>query len=224
MDSSDQILVTDTNGRRGRLMKISEDGRAIVRLDTGPEVHFKVAELRPHVNGFATSFPFDSIEEAQPAPRIDDGVAPLVPDESTARVAAPLQTRNDDVVIPIVQEQLRVDRERVETGAVRITKSVSEREEVIDLPFTREEVQVERVQINEVVTTAPPIRYEGDTMIIPLVEEVLVVERRLLLREEVRVSKVSEVRQEPQRVPLKVEELSVERVPLGETSSINTGS
>jgi len=74
-----------------------------------------------------------------------------------------------------------------------------------------EEVEVERVTINRVVEETPPIRREGDTMIIPLLEEVLVVEKRWVLREEVHVRKLSKEVHTPQEVLLRNEQVEIER-------------
>jgi len=116
-------------------------------------------------------------------------------------------------VIPIVQEELDVRTRRVETGAgVRIEKTVEEREERVDHPLLREDVDVERVAVNRRVDAPVAVRYEGDTMIVPVLEEVLVVEKRLVLKEEIRITRrKSEVR-DPQRVVLRRERADVERI------------
>ena len=75
------------------------------------------------------------------------------------------------------------------TGGVRLVKKVTEHEETVDLPLLRADVQVERVPINRVVLEAPPSRQEGDTLIVPILEEVLVTEKRLMLKEEVRITR-----------------------------------
>jgi stress response protein YsnF len=55
------------------------------------------------------------------------------------------------------------------------------------------------------------VRQEGDTLIVPLVEDVLVLEKRLVLREEVRVTKKRRQVRSPQQVILRREEVIVER-------------
>lgn len=65
--------------------------------------------------------------------------------------------------------------------------------------------------MGHVVSEAAPVRYEGDTMIIPLYEEVLVVSKQLVLVEEVRIRTQRSERHEPQPVTLRREEVSVER-------------
>jgi len=117
----------------------------------------------------------------------------------------------DTLVIPVIKESATVQTHTVEKGRVEIRKRVHEHMEVVDPPLQSEEVEVERVTINRVVEETPPIRREGDTMIIPLLEEVLVVEKRLVLREEVRVRKVSKEVHTPQEVLLRNEQVEIER-------------
>jgi uncharacterized protein (TIGR02271 family) len=122
-------------------------------------------------------------------------------------------TEGANTVVPIVQEELQVDTERVETGRVRLTKRVHEREVLIEQPSIQEEVQVERVPVNRFVAEPVTVRYEGDTMIIPVMEEVVIVETRLRLKEEVRVTKRQITTPRSQPVRLRTEEVQVERVP-----------
>ena len=120
---------------------------------------------------------------------------------------------DESTVVPVVAEELRVGKRTVETGRVRITKQVREEEEIVDQPTRSEEVVVERVPINQVVAAPPAPRQEGDTMIFPVLEEVVVIERRLMLKEEVRITtRVSETRH-PQTVTLRSEDVKIERVP-----------
>ncbi|HEY0866018.1 MAG TPA: DUF2382 domain-containing protein, partial [Fimbriimonas sp.] len=93
-----------------------------------------------------------------------------------------------------------------------IDKRIHEREEIVEQPVLREDVHLERVPINRQVAEAPSIRYEGETMVIPLVEEVIVVEKRFMLREEIRVSRRRETVQSRQPVTLRSEEVVVDRV------------
>jgi uncharacterized protein (TIGR02271 family) len=115
------------------------------------------------------------------------------------------------LVVPVIEEALKVHTSPVETGRVRVRKIVHEREEVVDPPLMRDEVIIERVPINRVVEGPVSARTEADTLIIPLLEEVLVVEKRLLLKEEVRITTRRVETHRPQRVTLRREEAAVER-------------
>ena len=118
----------------------------------------------------------------------------------------------ETVVLPVIEEKLDVQKQKVEAGGVRIKKIVHEREEVVDQPLIREEVQVKRVPINRVVDGPVPVRHVGDTMVISLLEEVLVVEKRLMLKEELHITKDKVETHKPQRVILRSEEATIERV------------
>jgi len=106
--------------------------------------------------------------------------------------------------IPVVREELVVGKRVVETGkGVRVAKTVSERSHLVDEPLVRNDVVVERVS----VANAPGIRYEGATMIVP---EVLFVEKRTVLKEELRITPARREVRKPQRVVLRSEQVSVE--------------
>ena len=120
---------------------------------------------------------------------------------------------SDDMrVLPVVEEILEVRQRRVETGRVRITKLVHEREEEVNAPRVREEVTIERVTLNRMVDAPVSMRQEGDTFIIPLVEEVVVVEKRLMVKEELRITKRRIEEHASQKVLLRREEIVVERL------------
>jgi stress response protein YsnF len=74
-----------------------------------------------------------------------------------------------------------------------------------------ERLDVQRVPINQPIDAAPAIREEGNTLIIPIVQEVIVIEKRLMLVEEVRIVKHIVAIHQPQDVELRREEITVER-------------
>jgi uncharacterized protein (TIGR02271 family) len=113
-------------------------------------------------------------------------------------------------VIPVIQEKLVVDKRIIETGVTRIRKEIHEREETVDLPFTKDEVQVERVLVDQFVEELPKVRHVGETLIVPVMEEVLVVEKRLLLKEELHITKVAKTHHDPRKVNLRREEVRIE--------------
>ena len=127
------------------------------------------------------------------------------------------------LVLPVIQEALDVETRSVETGRVRLHKVVHEREALVDPPLLREEVVVERIPVNRIVEGQVSMRSEGDTLIIPVLEEVLAVEKLILLKEEVHVTKRRGETRTPQRVMLRREEAVVERVdPEGHEENLNT--
>ena len=115
------------------------------------------------------------------------------------------------MVIPLVAEQATVGKRVVETGKDRLKKTMSTRVEPVDVALYREEVEVARVPKGTPVHEAPAIRHEGDTMIVSVVEEVLVVAKRLVLREELHVTRRRVEHRERQDVKLRTEEVHVKR-------------
>ena len=126
-------------------------------------------------------------------------------------------------VIPVVEEELRVGRRVVETGRVRVTKTVHEHEEVVDEPLMREEYDVERVRVDAFVDGPVGPRQEGETLVVPVLEEVLVVEKRLVVREELRLTRRRTEERKPQRVTLLSEEVEVERADADESDESDEG-
>ena len=103
----------------------------------------------------------------------------------------PLQPRDStqERVVPVLAEELSVDTKRVPTGGVRVNRRVFEHDETIEVPLLKEHLDVRRVVIDREVDGPLPVRRDGDTTIIPIVEEVLVVSKRYRLKEEIYVSK-----------------------------------
>jgi uncharacterized protein (TIGR02271 family) len=118
----------------------------------------------------------------------------------------------EHVVIPVVEETVELGHRLVDTGrGVRITKHVTEHEAHIDDPLIHEDVTVERVPIDMLVSGPEPTQhYEGDTLVIPVLEEVLVLEKRVRLKEEVRVTRRTHRENATQHVRLNSEEVLVE--------------
>jgi uncharacterized protein (TIGR02271 family) len=121
--------------------------------------------------------------------------------------------QDDPRVVPVLVEELEVQKRVVETGKVRITKVVHERETTVDEPLLRDNVAISRVPMQRVVDGPIPVREEHGTTIISVVEEVLVVEKRWMLREEIHVRKRRTETHQPQRITLRSEDVQVERVP-----------
>lgn len=104
-------------------------------------------------------------------------------------VLVPIQSSSVEMLtIPRIEEQLQVGKQTLETGRVSLTKTVHETEETVAIPLLREEYTVERMTFHEYVDEVPATRQEGETTIYSVVNEVLVVQKRLLLVEEIRVT------------------------------------
>jgi len=113
--------------------------------------------------------------------------------------------------IPLVEERLTVSKREVETGRVRVHVQVDEREEVVTEQLTHDNVEIERVPRGVRLTDVPSVRLEGGTTIIPVVEEVLVVEKALVLVEEIHIRSRSETETRQVPVKLRSERANIER-------------
>jgi len=123
------------------------------------------------------------------------------------------QARPSEVVIPVIHEIAHVTKRKVETGRVRVRKTVSEEPATIDLALVHEEYEVVRIPVNKVVETKAPTRVDGDTTIIPVYEEETVTVTRLILREEVHLVKKERIEHRPHTITLRKESAEVERIP-----------
>ncbi len=114
-------------------------------------------------------------------------------------------------VIPVVEETLRIEKREFESGRVLVHKTVTERDEVAEVLLRQQDLIVERVPVGRTVSEAPQTRQDGDTLIVPILEEVLVVEKRLVLKEELHIRKQSSERTEQHKVRLRTEHVEIER-------------
>ena|SRR5947209_12607455 len=117
----------------------------------------------------------------------------------------------EDLRIPLHAEEVSVSRREIKKANVQIALVTGTREQLIDEELTHVRVEIERVPIGRTVEVAPPIRHEEDITIIPVVEEVVVVARRLVLKEEIRVSRVSTKERHRETVVLRQQEAAVTR-------------
>lgn len=133
-------------------------------------------------------------------------------DQDNSPASEPRENAPDEV-IALAREELRVARRVVDRGGVRVRVSVSERNETVDVLVREEGVEVERVPVGRMVEHPPETRQEGDTLVVPIVEEILVVERRLILKEEVRIRRTALQRPARETVNLRSEVAEVEPIP-----------
>jgi len=121
------------------------------------------------------------------------------------------QRKREVIVVPVVEEDVAVGTAEREVERVRVEKRVTTEEVRFDAPYAEEELLVERVQVGREVDERPEVRVEGATTIIPVVEETVLVQKRLVLKEEVRVTTRRTEGTRPFRVARRVEHVHVER-------------
>ncbi|WP_019139918.1 YsnF/AvaK domain-containing protein [Noviherbaspirillum massiliense] len=183
--------LVDAAGHRASILSV-QDGEAELQAciqlsDSGPQVIVPVHLLIPEgEDSYRLPFAFDNV---------------------TA------QGEKGGITVPVLKEELQVGKRLVDTGrGVRLHKAVIEETQQADLPLLREELNVEHVPIGQVVSgEAPEAHYEGDTFVVPVLEEVLVVQKQLMLKEEVRITRKRQQVHEPQNVQLRREQVEVER-------------
>jgi uncharacterized protein (TIGR02271 family) len=183
------ISVLRDDGISGVIVDNEELGRLVIEFDDGTRLVVPHDVLTPQPDG--TYYLFLGTPDSSPSP---DGAG------------------TEEMVIPVIAEELTIEKEKIVRGSVKVHKRIETREEIVDAPVTHEEVVVERVTVNRLIDDAvPDVRDEDGVLIIPLIEEVLVVEKRFLLREEVRVSKHRKTENSPQTVTLRREVVDIER-------------
>jgi stress response protein YsnF len=121
----------------------------------------------------------------------------------------------DAVRMPVTEEVLSVGKRLVDTGrGVRVQKTVLTQPVIVDETLAREEINVQHVTIDRTLEqheAIPSTRYEGDVLIVPVCEEIVVVERRIRLKEELHITRIHRQESFVQTVLLKSEQVSIER-------------
>jgi uncharacterized protein (TIGR02271 family) len=193
--SAEQVVVVDQDGVRGTI-----DPQVLARRDQ-KEVLITYNGDR-HVQA-----PLSMLQ------RKADGSYTLPLRLSTLETNARFLQTGEETVIPVVEEEAHLEKRLVERNRTRITKQVHTEEETIETPLRQERVQVERVPVERIIDSPLTSHYDGDTLVIPVMEEVLIIEKKLFLKEEVRVTKYVGEIEHQETVTLRKEAVTVERTP-----------
>lgn len=114
--------------------------------------------------------------------------------------------------ISVLKEEIKVGKKSVEKARVKLSKKVKQHLEYFEIPVSEENIVVKRIEKNEMITDIPVgVRYEGDVMIIPVIKEVAIVEKRLMLVEEIHITKSTVEKIATREVPVRTEEVEVTR-------------
>ncbi|MBV8854178.1 MAG: DUF2382 domain-containing protein [Sinobacteraceae bacterium] len=124
-----------------------------------------------------------------------------------------------ETVIPLVSEHATVEKRLTQIGKVRIRSLVDEKLVRVAEVVERDEVSIERIAINQEVTEVPQPREENGVLIVPIVEEVVVVEKRLFLKEEIHVHRNRKQERVDEAVRLKSMRAEVERLDSAESET-----
>ena len=121
----------------------------------------------------------------------------------------------ETLIIPVVEETARIEKRSVETGRVRVSTRTEVVEQVLRESLRSDAVEVTRVPMDRTLAegeTPPAVREEAGVTIIPILEEILVVEKRLVLKEEVHIRRSTADEDVEVPVTLRRQRAVVERV------------
>ncbi|OIR62303.1 stress protein [Bacillus sp. FMQ74] len=135
-----------------------DDGKLLVAVDTDADVN------APLDNGSALSGGFSSTNEMAD------------------------YTTKEEKTMPLREEQLKVDKEDVQTGEVEIGKEVKTEKRDMDIPVRHDEIYVERRPVDENKADASPVN-DSEEIRVPIVEEKLEVTKKPVVTDEVVVGK-----------------------------------
>lgn len=123
-----------------------------------------------------------------------------------------MNKKPDDLSIPVIAEQVDLGKRRVVTGTVRVTKTAVPHEQLVEEDLTTERVDVRRVLVDRVVDGPLEARREGDTLIVPVMEESLEIRKVWKLKEEIHITRVAETRRHRENVTVAAEQAVIERL------------
>jgi uncharacterized protein (TIGR02271 family) len=123
-----------------------------------------------------------------------------------------MDSRDNELVVPVLNEELHADAIPVQTGGVRVTKHVQGHDEILEQELRKGRVEVKRVKTERVVDGPQPVQRLGNTLVVPVVSEVLHVEKRWVVTEEIHLTQVEERETVQQTVTVNREQAEVQRV------------
>ncbi len=95
-------------------------------------------------------------------------------------------------ILQLLDETMSVSKRQVVTGHVTVTTRTEVRDEVAEIALNRHHVDVTRVPVGRIVEAHPTVRTEGDTTIVPVVEERYIVVKQIYLKEELHIRHIVE--------------------------------
>ncbi len=119
---------------------------------------------------------------------------------------------SSELVVPVVSEELHADAIPVETGSVRVVKRVEGHDEILQQELRKGRVEVRRIKTDRVVDGPQQVQRNGKTLIIPVVSEVLRVEKQWVVTEEIQITQSEEREMFEQKVAVNREVAEIERV------------
>jgi uncharacterized protein (TIGR02271 family) len=131
-----------------------------------------------------------------------------VPQEAAGGAFA--RQAGDRVTVPVLEERLAAETRAVDLGELRVRKTVETEEARVTQEVTRDDLLLERVPVNRPLEAPAASRVEGDWYVVPVMEEVLVVRKQLMLKEEVRIRRQPVTAEQEVRETLRRERVELE--------------
>jgi stress response protein YsnF len=122
-------------------------------------------------------------------------------------------------VIPLAEEELTIDKDVRLDARVQVNKTVNTREVPVDTELWQTHYEIERIEHDRPLDEAPQPRYEGETLILPVLEERLV--KKLFLKEEVRLTPKRRRNRLNETVTLRSEDVEIDRTAVNPKRSMN---
>ena len=137
---------------------------------------------------------------------------PSLQNAAEAKGSEASRTETEPGSIQLLEEELSVTKRRAVAGKLRVSTRTLTHDEVAETTLERDVLDVIRMPVDRFVDVAPKVRTEGDTTIVPIVEERLVMVKQLYLKEEVHIRHGVERQTFQETVPLRSQFAVVERV------------
>ena len=219
------MAVTSTKGERlGNVVRVGSDTFVVEKGVFFPkdyELRYDhITSLDGEQIGYSlsdTDSRFGSLAEtarAGTAATAAAAAARAVPPAPPPRAAAPTSigtSRKEDVRIPLMEEEIGIEKVSRETGHVRIHKTVKTEEKHFTVPVTREDVVIERVSASEEdARLSPELAFKEQTLDMPLYEEDVQVTKRARVREQVVVHPVIQAVEKEASASLRHEEIEID--------------
>jgi uncharacterized protein (TIGR02271 family) len=172
--------------------------------------------VRYALTDFLRGRDLESVTTPKPAPAAREAAASATAATVPAAAAAtPRRTdkaaeRAEEIRIPLMREEIGIEKVARESGHVRIHKTIHTEEKHFSVPVTREDVVIEHVAVGRDATLTGEDAFQEDVVDVPLYEEEVRVSKRPVIDEEVVVRTVAQSVDREGSAMLRHEEAEVE--------------
>ena len=119
-----------------------------------------------------------------------------------------------ETVFPLHSETISVEKRWGVTGRTRVALVTRDREELVREILAHDKVEIQRIPVGRTVQHLPRVRLEDNTLVIPVMEEVLTINRQLVLKEEIRIRRVRVSHLHQERIRVRRQDVLITQQPL----------